>query len=353
MKIRMLPLAIASAMAAPGVVLAAGPTVYGKLNVAYGMSDVDYGYESIDPNSADRWDLTSYDSRVGVSGDAAINDSLSAIYQIEWGVNVAGDEADMSQRDRFVGLKGGFGTVRVGKFDTPLKKAQGKIDLFGDTSGDIKYVLVGENRVNNILQYSSPDMGGLQANVAFMPGEEYETETDGDAKDGPADAFSLSLTYTMDGIYAAVAHDSEVSSRAYESIGTDFDLDRTAAADMDVTRLVAVVNLDAFQVGALYQMAETSDADVDGDVEQDGYVLSASFKIDAVKLKAQWGASTISDNDADVDTDAELLALGADYGLSKQTNLYVHYTMASYEEDTDGAEEQTADKLDFGIVHQF
>ncbi|MDY6920453.1 MAG: porin [Pseudomonadota bacterium] len=350
MKVKLLPLAIGAAIAMPGVAMAA-PTVYGKMNVAYGMADVDNGADS-----ADKWELESYDSRVGVKGDEKISDSLTAFYQAEFKINVddGGGSGTFDQRDIFVGFKGGFGAIKVGKFDTPFKKAQGKIDLFGDTTGDIKYVFSNEERVSNILQYSTPEMSGLQANLAIIPGEEFDDGTNDDPKDGPADAFSASLTYNMDNLYLALAHDSEVASEAYAAIDAGYDLVDTDTVPLDATRLVGVFKMDMFQFGAMYQMAETSDADQDGDAELNGYLLSGSMKLsDEVKLKAQWGASTIEDNDADEEADIELLAVGADYILSKQTNLYAHYTTWSSEFDFAGAEEQTYDKIDFGVIHKF
>jgi len=132
MKVKLLPLAIGAAIGAaiamPGVALADGPTVYGKVNVSYEMVgwNVEIPSEDLDLDS-DNWQVISNASRVGVKGSENITDDLKAIYQIEWGVNIDSG-TDMSQRDRFVGLSGGFGTVKVGKFDSPLKKAQGKVD---------------------------------------------------------------------------------------------------------------------------------------------------------------------------------------------------------------------------------
>lgn len=379
MKVRLLPLAVSAAIAMPGVALAEGPTVYGKLNVSYEMVDVDYGYDvdlDGDPlpaalsTSADRWELISNSSRLGVKGDAAVNDSLKAIYQIEFGLSADGDGSTWSNRDRFVGLAGNFGTFQVGNFDSPLKKSQGKVDQFNDLAGDLQYIFLGDNRATDILQYSSPVMGGFQANFAFMPGEQYDdgleentipADTSGEEKDGPADAFSTSVTFAQDMIYAALAYDSEVSSTAYWAIGriapdcaagTDFCL-VSDTAYYDTLRLTGVLTLDALQLGAMYQMAETSDSDIDGDLEQDGFLLSASFKISQIVLKGQYGATTLSDNDADEDNDAEQLAFGVDYLLSKQTTLFGYYNMLAYEADFDGAEEQTKDNLGVGIVHNF
>lgn len=369
MKVRLLPLAISAAIAMPGVALAEGPTVYGKLNVSYEMVDVDYAYDvdlDGDPlgdrnTSADRWELISNSSRLGVKGDAAVNDSLKAIYQIEFGLSADGDGSTWSNRDRFVGLAGNFGTFQVGNFDSPLKKSQGKIDQFNDLSGDLQYIFLGDNRVSDVLQYSTPVMGGFQANLAFMPGEQYDDGLDegtvppdvnGEEKDGPADAFSTSVTFTQDMIYAALAYDSEVASTAYYGIDPEFAL-LSDGAYYDTLRLTGVVTLDALQLGAMYQQAETSDSDIDGDLEQDGFLLSASFKISQIVLKGQYGATTLSDNDADEDFDAEQLAFGVDYLLSKQTTLFGYYNMLAYEADFDGAEEQTKDNLGVGIVHNF
>ena len=360
MKVRLLPLAIGAAIAMPGIALADGPTVYGKMNVAFGMESLDYGYNAgytTTDNSSDRWLLTSYDSRLGVKGSETISDSLSAIYVAEFGIDVD-DGTGLSQRNIYVGLKGGWGQLVAGKMDTPLKSSQGKIDQFGDTTGDIKHVFVGENRADNVVAYATPSISGFQATVAIIPGEQVDSGTN--AKNGPADATSVSVTYTMDGLYAAVAADSYTPCTAYTGVKADLsDLDKDSYT-CDTTRLVGVYTMDALQVGAMYQTATTRTSGVDFD--QDGFLLSVGYKIDAIKLKAQYGATTLSDNISKVDNDATLIAVGADYILSKQTNLYVHYTSNTYKYDNAGAvavfgatsaKDQTRDVVDFGIVHNF
>src|SRR3546814_10754894 len=85
---------------------------------------------------------------------------LKVIYQLEYGIDPDGSEgAPFSERNIFVGLKGGFGAVQFGKYDTPVKNAGAKTDLFNDQSiGDIGSLLVGETRQNNMFQYASPKM---------------------------------------------------------------------------------------------------------------------------------------------------------------------------------------------------
>ncbi|MFP3442472.1 hypothetical protein R0K18_32545, partial [Pantoea sp. SIMBA_133] len=79
-----------------------------------------------------------------------------------------------------------LGALIAGKFDTPLKSAQGKVDQFNDLQADIKNIMAGENRTSNIVQYSSPRLfDAVGVSVAVIPGEE---QSAGAENDGPADA---------------------------------------------------------------------------------------------------------------------------------------------------------------------
>ncbi len=351
MKLKLLPLAISTAIALPGVALADGPTVYGKMNVTYEMAD--YDYEDND-DDFDRWELNSNASRLGFKGSEDISDNLSVIYQAEYEILVddgakqgGGVDHPFSQRDIFIGLKGGWGTFQAGKFDTPLKKSQGKIDQFNDMSdGDISNVIVGENRISNILQYSSPKLADVVSlNVAIQPGEEdcsLNNVTPGvDCDDGAADGFSVSAVFENDVIYAALAMDDGINGD-------------------DVTRLTVAGNLGPVELGFLYQMAEESDdtSAADKADEQDGYILSAGFKLGEMgKLRAQIGYSETDDNDTfNGTTDTSQYGLGYDYKLSKQTKLFVNYIALSEEFEDDSpnsAEDTDFTRVQFGIDHKF
>jgi len=344
MKMKLLPLAVSAALALPGVVLADGPTVYGKVNVSGENVDVDDGAAS-----SDRWDVISNDSRIGVKGDAKINSQLKATYVAEFGF--ASDETTgLTGRNRSVGLAGGFGSVDVGAFDTPTKTAQNKVDLFNDQAGDLKYTLIGDVRANNIVQYTSPAMGGLTAKVAVMPGEEFDAGQ-ADPQDGPADSTSISVAYTAGNLYAALAHDTDMGVRVYDGIDA---LNGTASDDplssatlvVDTTRAVAQYTMGNIQLGAIVQQAEDVD---DSDTTQDGYLLSAAYGMDKTTFKVQLASAT--NETAGGDTDVQAIGLGVDQKLSAQTTVYGALNMLSYE--ADGADEQTKDNLAVGIVHSF
>src|SRR5690554_1177352 len=188
MKKQLLALAIGSMVVAPSVALAdKGPTVYGKVNVSY---------ENQDNGNDDQWELESNSSRLGVKGEVDLDvENVVAIYQAEF--QVAVDDGDnggqtFSQRNIYGGFKhANLGTLMAGKFDSPFKKSQGKIDQFGDLRGDINEIVGGSERVSNIIQYSTPKLAdAITLNLAMIPGE--GSTVGNDRRDGVADGFSTS-----------------------------------------------------------------------------------------------------------------------------------------------------------------
>ena len=127
---RFLAIAIASTLIAPLTAQAAA-TVYGKAHVTYGT--VDTG----STGTTDNWQLKSESSRFGIKGSEDLGNGLSATYKYEISLDIMSSTINLGARNRYVGLKGDFGEVRVGHHDTPLKMSQGKFDQFQDTAGDM------------------------------------------------------------------------------------------------------------------------------------------------------------------------------------------------------------------------
>jgi predicted porin len=317
MKKLLLSAAIASTMGFASYGFAAGPidgTLYGKVNVSL---------VNADDGSNDEWKLNSNASRLGVKGESEIAEGLSVIYKAEFEICV--DDGDckgqtFTQRNIMGGIKGSFGTIWVGKHDTPTKLAQSKIDLFNDLEGDIKNTFEGENRVSNIVAYSSPEVNGFSSTVAMIPGEDAENDNG-----GLADGVSYSVSYQQDDLYLALAGDQDVDNQ-------------------DLMRLVAQYKIDALKLGVMYQQNE----DTLGTKDESGFFVSAAYKLDsAITLKAQFGS--IED---DVDGDEEeTLSLGADYKLAKSTKLYVFYT-----DNTDssvGSADSENSAFGLGMEHKF
>jgi len=257
--------------------------VYGKANVSL---------QHADESGDSKMELVSNASRIGVKGSEALTDELEAIFQFEYETQV--DDGDkggqtFSQRDIYVGVRGKAGTLMVGKVNTPLKSAQDKVDLFNDLEGDINYLLKGEVRANNVVQYKSPVFGEYFAgSVAYIASEE----------DGVDPGVSATISYRNAGLYLAVAQDTDVQVEG-----------------ADLTRLVARYSIDNVHVGALFETYE------DAATDEDGAFVSVLWEAtDVWSFKAQAGSSDINEGGG------EAISLGADYKLTDKTKLYGYYT---------------------------
>lgn len=292
--------------------MANGPidgTVYGKINTAIIMEDKKSG--------ADDTYLSNWSSRLGFKGKTKLDGGLYAIYKLEYGVapdekaENADDGQIFRQRNSYVGLKGNFGKVLAGTHDTPFKKTAGKIDMFDRLpQGDIKYIIVGQERINDLIHYTSPKMAGVTVKAAT------QLQENGDGDNGT----SFAATYEKGAIFAGIGVDSDV-------------------VGYDATRLTFQYKGKGFTAGAIYSMSEKAEANADS---KNGFIVSGSYKIDAFNLKAQYGAGD------GYKEDAELLALGADYKLGDKTKLYGYVSNYEYY-----ATDSKVTTFGMGLEHNF
>lgn len=287
---RNLSVAIAIATLAPAVSFA-DVTVYGKVNVAFEpVTNVgDASYSSLVNNA----------SRFGLKGSEEISATLKAIYQFEYEADVDGTTGDsLGKRNIFVGLEGDFGQVIAGYFDTPTKSAQGKVDLFNDLRGDIKYVITkNDKRGKNAVMYSTPSMSGFTASAAYISSE----------IDDQDPGLSASLVFSNDMLYAALAYDQDVT-----------------AVDSDTLRLVLQGTVGALQVGVLY---EQYDADSLAD-SVEGTLVSGQYNLsDKMALKAQFGSSEQQHSEG-----ATTASIGLDYKYTKNFKTFVYYTLETFDD---------------------
>jgi predicted porin len=296
-----LSVAIALASLSAAGVTHAEISLYGKANVSF---------ESVNEEFVDGdfsgTELVSNASRLGFKGSEKINDSLDVIYQMEYEVTFD-DTQTFKQRDIFVGLKGNFGQLLGGNFDTPMKTAQNKVDLFNDLRGDIKNVVtINDVRASNIVEYTTPDvLNGFKAELAFVSAEDEIID----------DGSSVALSWANEYFYLAAAVDQDV------------------IPGVEATRLVVQYTLDRLQLGALYEQTDSDEFDD----SLTGYAVSAQYKLlqDWV-IKAQYGSLDFGTLDDPVDPSVEndtVLSLGADYILSDTMKVFGFYTGESLFDD--------------------
>ena len=265
------------------------PTVYGKLWISV---------ESQDTASGTEVDMVSNASRLGIKGSMDFGEGIEAIYQAEYEIDPVDGTADESkdrtfkQRNSFVGLKGSVGTIFLGKHDTATKKSQKKIDLFNDLAGDIKNILQGENRMSDLVGYTTPKINGFSATFNAIKG------TEGLGDDSIGDSTSTSISYDSENFYIALAFDSEL--KGYDS-----------------TRLTLQIPFNRSQLGIMFQDSKK----LSTGVEEDGYVISFSQKVgDKGTVKFQQAES-----DMKLDSGKQF-SFGYDYKLSSKAKAFFFFT---------------------------
>ncbi len=288
-------------VATPAILLAltsnyaiSDPIFYGKANITINRTD---------DGSDTQWELNSNASRVGVKGSYEVSDGLEAIYQVEAEVQLDDGDKDgktFTLRNSYAGLKGAFGTVLAGKHDSPLKLAQGNIDRFNDQEiADIKNYMEGEDRVNNIIMYTTPSFNGVTLTAAIIPGE-----NDEEGKDGIADGTSISIKYSHEAFTASISNNSDIDSQ-------------------DTTRFVAETKLAGIDIGFLWQTAEKTD----GSSDEDSAFISAQYALgQGYSIKGQYGVTDYSNDNKDTQ-----MAVGVDKKLNKNSKLFAYYSQIESE----------------------
>jgi predicted porin len=144
--------------------------------------------------------VDSQNSYLGFRGERKLGSGgLKAIWQIEQSIEIDTGTAALntdntgtpvssptfSNRNSFLGLTGGFGTVKLGNMDT-IYKEYGQVEsMFGLTSGNfvspsniLSHIGVGSSstarfheRAPNSIQYTSPTIAGVQAGLQYSPDE--------------------------------------------------------------------------------------------------------------------------------------------------------------------------------------
>ena len=273
------------------------PTVYGKLWISI---------ESQDTASGTEVDMVSNASRLGIKGSMDFGEGIEAIYQAEYEIDPVDGTADESkdrtfkQRNSFVGIKGSVGTIFLGKHDTATKKSRKKIDLFNDLAGDINNILQGENRMSDLVGYTTPKINGFSATFNAIKG------TEGLGDDSIGDSTSTSISYDSEIFYIALAFDSEL--KGYDS-----------------TRLTLQIPFNRSQLGIMFQDSKK----LSTGLEEDGYVISFSQKVgDKGTLKFQQAES-----DMKLDSGKQF-SFGYDYKLSSKAKAFYFFTDLNGNEDS-------------------
>ncbi len=182
-KVRGTPIAVAVALILSPFAVQADGGFYGSVRI--GLQFEDGGDADADLN------LQNWASRLGYSGETALDNGLSAFGKLEFGVDTrSSDNTDgaLSTRQAYIGVKGDFGSVLVGQtYHTWYNTVIGVVDQpwWGSCNGCIAYTGRSED---GITYAGSFGMVGVGVTAYLNP-------TDGPDNSDELDGFELGVTY--------------------------------------------------------------------------------------------------------------------------------------------------------------
>ena len=163
-----------------------------------------------------RTEMESSNSRFGIRGSEKLGGGLRAIFQMETEFHVDSNDSRFAQRDSFVGLAHkNFGTIKLGRMDTPFKAYGDDISFLGVSSGNftstsnlLRKPGFGSSSASsfhlrrvNAVDYETPQFGGFQGEVQYSTDEAKTATRD-------AHVWSAALKYERGIFEASIAHES-------------------------------------------------------------------------------------------------------------------------------------------------
>lgn len=211
-----------AAVAATGVAMAqSSVTLYGVADVAVGYNSDKGPNRLAEKTTAARANSTfnNGNSRIGFRGVEDLGGGLKANFQFEQGVNLANGATDANtfQRQAWVGLSGGFGTLRLGRQLTPSFHGIAAWEITGTANYSVVANQFGwagvGSRDDALIQYITPDFGGFKAHLGYV----LEDNRGGDEK------YDLALVYANGPFAAALTYNDTGNGKGNGSIGASYD----------------------------------------------------------------------------------------------------------------------------------
>jgi len=328
---KLIAIGIAAVLAVP-FAAQAGVEVYGQARVS-----VDLNNNSDDNTSKEKsnMSLSSNASRLGFKGDEDLGGGNSLLWQYETGVTFDTGTMNAEQRQTFVGVAGGFGTVLGGRLDTPYKSATNSWDPFVDTKADYNALMGGNVRASNALAYVTPNLNGFTGALAYvMPSAVTGDGMPMTKTEKKESAYSLSGNYAQGPLNVAVGYEVLNKLGSFPASGTEKD--NNTSWKVGATYAI----MDATTLGLIYENQDMGGTVVD----KNNIYFFATHKVGDTTLKlAYTKADKWSGTDCSAittgaiascdKTGATQISVGASHNLTKNTEVYALYSQISNDDN--------------------
>lgn len=337
----------------------------------YGVVDAGVRYEKgITTNDERNWKLQSgqqSSSRLGFKGSEDLGGGLSGVFTLENGFNV--DDGTFSSantlfnRQAWVGLNGGFGSVKLGRQQTPLYYAVNAVDPFGiNLAGNAQtffgYGLYGRDpllRTNNTINYTTPNIGGFAGQVAYSFGEQAgdssrlrQTDVGLSYANGPV---NVQLAYHDGNNVTATVGAGDTQFSALGLAPSGLTATSTLAADIETAFAGATYDFGVAKAHLGFGLTEVEVAGVDR--KNRNLLLGATMPVGPGLVMASYNRNDVREA-ADGVTDH--YAIGYSHPVSKRTNFYTSFGYTKNDDDVRlnaFANGESSRLFNLGVRHSF
>jgi predicted porin len=332
MQKKLIALAIAS-LSGAAFAQSSNVTVYGIIDGTFDFISVGGGQTGVPAKGTPNFTrVQSNGSRLGFKGTENLGNGMSAFFQIESDAKFDAGGPLNTARDSFLGLKGDFGTVKMGNMSGPNRDLASKLDvvihsdgigdnsaLLGKLGGRGKYF---DTRYANSIAYITPKFSGFEGTVQYMANENKD-QTPGAGVN--TSLYELGMKYDNGPVFVGVAYgklkEKNETGTGVFAMGTN--------AEATEIRVGGIYSFDVASIRGLY--ARTKAEGNLGELKQNVWGLGGTYNVTANgKLVAQYfRAADVDGNRTGTpnlsDTGAKFWVLGYEHSLSKRTTLLAHY----------------------------
>ncbi|GAB4396869.1 MAG: porin [Rhodoferax sp.] len=324
-------------LAASGAAMAqSSVTTYGILDVWFGSKKTDDGKTSLTQTVLESGGVNG--SRWGLKGTEDLGGGLKAIFDLQSGIGVDNGASQQGGllfgRGAWVGLSGGFGSVKFGRIATPYIDVDGASDAMfnsGVSPATVNFKSMYGNytlRTNNTIAYYSPTFGGFSGAISYGLGEDKTTTQ------SASSYTSLNLTYAAGPVAVQFGYQKDDKNSAQD--------------DTAVTRLGGSFDFGMAKAKLLY--GKVTNMGYVKDAEATEWQLGADVPVSkALTLSASYAKST--DNAVAGDAKRSGFGFAGAYTLSKRTFLYAAASWNKTEKT--GMADAKTDIFALGMQHRF
>ncbi len=348
-------------LAASGAAMAqSSVTVYGRLDASVGSADVGRvagaaGNAALATSTTQMFNSSLISSRLGFRGTEDLGGGLSAIFGIETGINVDAPSAStLGDRAAFVGLSGGFGTIKLGRHDTSfddIRDLMVSSNLWDSNNFASTETVVGAtgfngvggsntttnaladygDRGSNQIRYESPSFSGITFGVSYAFDEA--------ASPVKQDVIAYNIRYKAGNLDVGAAFQENTQGGAPNYTITD---------QRKYSTVAAAYNFGSFRVSGGWNQAKQ---DVAGGIKANTYTVGVNVPVNALDFSVGYSTAKAKQNGATIEKGSAFSA-GVTYALSKRTRLYALLTNGDVENGA-GAKLRQRDIYAVGVAHTF